>query len=208
MSKKPPHAAAPFNVKVVHQPAWDVRQIIWSLFEGFYAYAAIRQAATVDLLQAISTDRPQRVMKLQRSDGTHHQADFDHYLKMAFANDALFQPLQHAWAVGALMSAADALAYYRYFDRAPCLELIYHLRNGVGHGNHFTFDQRARKRLQDHPAHNRASIRGIGTHEITGSLEGDEVLDGFMNVVDVQDCFQAATHHLEQMARGAISSKP
>jgi hypothetical protein len=41
--------------------------------------------------------------------------------------------------MGALLTLGDALQVHRYFDHSPELELIYHLRNGVAHGNRFTF---------------------------------------------------------------------
>jgi hypothetical protein len=31
----------------------------------------------------------------------------------------------------------DALSDHAYFDRDPALEFVRHLRNGIGHGNHF-----------------------------------------------------------------------
>jgi hypothetical protein len=37
--------------------------------------------------------------------------------------------------MGALLTLGDELSAYGYFDRAPALELLYHLRNAVAHGN-------------------------------------------------------------------------
>jgi hypothetical protein len=64
----------------------------------------------------------------------------------------------------------DELAKHRYSDQAPILELVYHLRNGIAHGNRFNIDDRGKKRLAAHEAHNRkATVKSpLGTvYEIT-----------------------------------------
>lgn len=199
-------STAPANL--THQPAWDVREVIWNLYEGSYAYIAMRSLATMDVARRWhQMAPPARTMKLPRGDGTTHEVDMNIYLNLGLTEERLVTPMRNAWAVGALLTAADALKHYRYFDRAPCLELIYHLRNGVGHGNHFVFDGKALKRMQQYPAHNRDSIRGEHVHEITEALKGTEVLGTFMNTIDVQDCLQSAARHLERVAVGETTFK-
>jgi hypothetical protein len=61
--------------------------------------------------------------------------------------------LDRLWLVGALLTIGDALKQHRYFDRAPELELLRHLRNGAAHGN--TFRIKNPKELEEYPAHNR-----------------------------------------------------
>ena len=211
MSKtKPPASSAPPTITVVHQPAWDVREVIWPLFEGFYAFVAVRSLGTMQYLERKRNKKkpPSIDVVTPRGDGTIHKFDLDTYLALAHEKPQISEALKRAWAVGALMTAADALDYYTYFDRAPCLELIYHLRNGVGHGNHFHFDGPAETRMQKYPAHNRESLaRGNREHEITASLAKTEVLDAFMNPVDVQDCLQSAVDHLDKIALGERSPK-
>jgi hypothetical protein len=66
--------------------------------------------------------------------------------------------LARVWLVGALLTVGDALARHHYFDRAPELELLRHLRNGVADGNVFNIDNP--DTLAKFPAHNRlASLR-------------------------------------------------
>ena len=52
---------------------------------------------------------------------------------------------------GALLTLGDDLAQHDYFDRAPELELVRHLRNGIAHGNRIEI--RNPTSLERHPAH-------------------------------------------------------
>jgi hypothetical protein len=83
--------------------------------------------------------------------------DFTHYLALAGTPEAAEQ-FDRAFNAGALLTLGDALQAHAYFDHA--LELTYHLRNGVAHGNRFTFTPPGEKRLAKHPAHNRRSYTG------------------------------------------------
>jgi hypothetical protein len=75
-----------------------------------------------------------------------------------------------------------------YFDHAPELELVYHLRNCIAHGNRFKYTDVGRKRLAKHPAHNRnAGFRTSTIFEITPALNGQLVLFDFMEAGDVLD---------------------
>ena len=56
--------------------------------------------------------------------------------------------------MGAMLTLGDELSVHGYFDRAPILELVYHLRNGVAHGNRFNITKDGKKRLARRPAHN------------------------------------------------------
>lgn len=52
---------------------------------------------------------------------------------------------------GALIRLGDQLSRHGYFDDAPELEFVRHLRNGVAHGNRL--DSRDPDRRQRRPAH-------------------------------------------------------
>jgi hypothetical protein len=101
--------------------------------------------------------------------------------------DSIVDDLARVWLVGALLSIGDALKRYDYFDHAPELELLHHLRNGVAHGNTFRID---RKLLAKFPAHNRlAWVKGDNKteFEITSDLQGKPVLFDFMGPGNVLD---------------------
>jgi hypothetical protein len=75
-----------------------------------------------------------------RKDGTSHVFHFTHFLAQVGSNPAMVDDLDRVWFVGSLLVIGDALTRHRYFDRAPELELLRHLRNGVAHGNAFRID--------------------------------------------------------------------
>ena len=93
-----------------------------------------------------------------------------------------------------------------YFDHAPELELVYHLRNGIAHGNRFKFTARGRKRLTKYPAHNRECYKH-SIFEITPALDGQSVLCDFMEAGDVLDLLFYVASHLDEPERQA-SSQP
>ena len=73
-----------------------------------------------------------------------------------------------------------------YFDRAPELELLRHLRNGVAQGNSFRIDNP--KKLTKFPAHNLlawAKSDSKAVFEITPSLHDQPVLFDFMGPGDI-----------------------
>ena len=94
----------------------------------------------------------------------------------------------------------DQLAQHHYFDHAPILEVVYHLRNGIAHGNQFNINERGYKRLTKHKAHNRnAAVKSpLGTmYEITPDLTGP-VLFNFIGAADVIDLLQSVEVYLSQ----------
>jgi hypothetical protein len=141
-----------------------------------------------------------------RKDGTKHIFDFAHYLAKAGSDEAMVDDLARIWLVGSLLTVGDALAKNDYFDHAPVLELLYHLRNGVAHGNVFHFTRPGRRRLCAHPAHNReAAIRGYNNDtvfEITPNLQGQPVLFDFMGPGDVLDLLYSVGLYLIRMGNG------
>jgi hypothetical protein len=111
------------------------------------------------------------------------------------------EDFKRVWPTGALLALGDALTAENYFDHAPILEMVYHLRNGIAHGNRFEI--RKVQRLQQYPAHNRgAQIAGKGTRVfgITPDLNGQEVLFSYMESGDVQDLLMSVGGHLRHLA--------
>ena len=78
------------------------------------------------------------------------------------------------------------LKRHGYFDRAPELELLRHLRNGVAHGNLFRIDNPTE--ITKFPAHNRLAwvkSDSKAIFEITPSLRNQPVLFDFMGPGDI-----------------------
>jgi hypothetical protein len=93
------------------------------------------------------------------------------------------------------------LAAEDYFDRAPVLEMVRHLRNGIAHGNEFTL--RNPKELALWPAHTReASCQAANPFEITAELDGHAVLFDFMAPGDVLDLLISVGTYLTSLEPG------
>jgi hypothetical protein len=106
------------------------------------------------------------------------------------------------WALGALLTLGDELdkPEHKYFDHAPILELVYHLRNGIAHGNRFTITESGKKRLAKFAAHNRHAVvkSPKGTvYEITPNLKGPVLFD-FIGAADVIDLLQSVEVYLSR----------
>jgi hypothetical protein len=107
------------------------------------------------------------------------------------------------WLTGALLNVGAALMEADYFDHAPELELVYHLRNGIAHGNRFEI--RNLDRLSKYPAHNRlAAVRSDlkTTFEVTPSLDDQPVLFDYMGSGDVLDLLMSVEIYLCRVADG------
>jgi hypothetical protein len=64
-------------------------------------------------------------------DGSAHTFDFKHYLEQIPTDPRVAADLDRTWLSGAYLVIGDALERNGYFDRAPELELIRHVRNGI-----------------------------------------------------------------------------
>jgi hypothetical protein len=164
-----------------NQAAFDAGQLAERMAQGYYAHSAAIAVATRPEAQALVPAKlPGMTVPLgfvRRIDGTEHAFDFKHFLRVAAASPEITNELPRVWLAGSLLAVGDALARQGYFDRAPELELLRYLRNGIAHGNRF--DIREPEKLNKFPAHNRlAWIRGDNksVFEITAALDGQPVL--------------------------------
>lgn len=176
------------------------------LASGYYAFLVAHLVAVNP--QSINSLPPAKelgqdpIAEVNRKDGTPHTLNLRHYLNLLRANRSLQEEVLRAWAKGALLILDVELSAHHYFDRAPVLELVYHLRNAVAHGNRFNITENGRKRLARHPAHNRdVAVRSpLGTcYEITPSLSGPLLFD-FIGAVDIIDLLQSVEVHLAKAA--------
>jgi hypothetical protein len=179
--------------------AFRTARLAHRLGGGYYVHSAIIDvAAGADRSQPINWNITREVV---RKDGTKHVFSFDHYLREAFENSRTKDDLDRVWLTGGLISLADALEREGYFDRAPHLELVRHLRNGVSHGNRFRIDHP--ENLAKYPAHNfLASVRSpAGTSfEITAATQDSTVMFDFMGPADFIDLFMSVEVHLFTIA--------
>jgi len=173
--------------------------------QGYYAHTAAIEIAKGPHAKALASETPlgQISSYVSRNDGTQHTFDLPHYLGQAHTNPEIVDELPRVWLVGSLLAVGDALSDVRYLDHSPLLELVRHLRNGIGHGNKFTFIQGKKTpgldQLKKFPAHNKqAKIRGA-EFQIDGSLEGHQVLFDFMGPGDVLDLLQSVEVYLTRI---------
>jgi hypothetical protein len=138
---------------------------------------------------------------VQRKDGTTFTFGTQDALVDPVTNKAIAEEFPRVWLTGALLAVGDALKDNDYFDHAPELELVHHLRNGVAHGNRF--DIRYPDKLKKYPAHNRDAAFHTNTlFEITPALNGQPVLFDFMGAGDVLDLLCSVGLHLDRIGRG------
>lgn len=188
--------------------ALRVAELTQRLVGEYYALAAaIEVAKDPRVAPPFSKILPGQIVPVgfvPRKDGTQYPYHFQHYLAQVRTNAEMVSDFQKTWLAGSLLTIGDALKRYQYFDRAPELELIYHLRNGVAHGNIFQFDNPNLTRLRKYPAHNKMTpFRTATTHfEIVEGLRGKPVLFDFMGPADTLDVLSAVGVYLWRMGKG------
>jgi hypothetical protein len=176
------------------------------LASGYYAFLVAQYVAANP--HSINSLPPAKELgldptgEIKRKDGTFHTLNLRHYLDLFREDHGIQREILRSWAMGALLTLGDELSSHRYFDRAPILELVYHLRNGVAHGNRFNITRDGRDRLVRYPAHNRnAAVKSPVRvfYEITPQLTGPVLFD-FMGPADVIDLLQSVEVYLSKAA--------
>jgi len=190
-----------------NQAAFDAGQLAERLAAGYCTHlAAIFIASEPRAEQLAPEVLPRQNVptgSIKRKDGTKHTFHFVHYLRVARTSLAMRNELEQVWLAGSLLKLGDVLAQNQYFDRAPELELIRHLRNGIAHGNRFRIDKP--ENLTRFPAHNRDAWVKSDTKavfEITKNLQDQPVLFEYMEAGDVLDVLLSAGLYLIRMGNG------
>lgn len=188
-----------------YKSTFEIGRLAHRMAQGYYAHAAAIEIAKGPHAKALVSETllGQISSYVTRKDGTQHTFDLPHYLGQAHTNPEIVDELPRVWLVGSLLAVGDALYDVEYLDHSPLLELIRHLRNGIGHGNKFTFKRGKRTpgldQLRKFPAHNKqANIKGA-EFQIDGSLEGRQVLFDFMGPGDVLDLLQSVEVYLTRI---------
>lgn len=195
---------------------FEVGQLAQELFTGYLAYHASREVLThpaaVHVLATITAENrgPAAVptARIARADRSEHVYDLTHAARTISNTPAYQSTYDRLWLAGALLTVGDALAVAGYFDRAPDLEFVRHLRNGVAHGNKFHFRTGEPSRRAYFTGPGKTSLPD-GTvldsppfFEITPPLEGQEVLFGFIGAGDVCDLLLFVGNRLIRIGNG------
>jgi hypothetical protein len=176
------------------------------LASGYYAFLVAHLVAVNPV--SINSLPPAKALgedptgEIKRKDGTFHTLNLLYYLDLLREDQNLQGDFLRTWAMGALLTLGDELAKpeHDYFGHAPILELVYHLRNGIAHGNRFNITGTGKRRLGKYEAHNRnaAAKSPLGTvYEITPNSKGSILFD-FIGPADVIDLLQSIEVHLSQ----------
>ena len=181
--------------------ARPARQLARSLADSYLAHATCvliaRDPRAAALLPPAEAGERAPMGRLVTRDGTHVRFNLEHYFERA--RDAVIaSEFERAFAAGALLTLGDALDDQDYFDRAPELELVRHLGNGVAHGNRF--DIRDPTQLGAYPAHNLDGWKTRPCLEITPELNGRTILFDFLAPGDVVAILSTVADYL-QMGR-------
>lgn len=194
---------------------FEVGQLAQELNRGYLAFAAsvtvMQHPYTVGVVERLERENTGPAVvpieSISRKDETAHFFDLSHALRNISTSPTYREIRDRLWLAGAVLAIGDELdrAQPYYFDREPDLEFVRHLRNGVAHGNTFHFEGNQPTR----PAHftgpdqrllsdGRTStpVGQSHTFEITSSLEGQQVLFGFMGPGDVCDLMQFVANRL------------
>ncbi len=172
---------------------FEIGRLASRLAQGYYAYIVAlevaRDSRSIDLFQNTLPGidgKPVSIGYVTRRDGTTHTFDAHYYLNY-LSNPEIRDDFDRTWLVGALLTVGDALQQHGYFDHAPILELLYHLRNGIAHGNRFNLMKNGLARLDKYPAHNRQASVKTAEFEIVKTLNGKSIFFDFMGPADVLD---------------------
>ena len=199
-----------------YKAAFEVGRLAHRMVQGYYAYTAAIEFAKGPHAKVLAYGTPlgQISSYIARKNGTQHTFDLPYYLCQAHTNPEIVDELPRVWLVGSLLAVGDALSNVEYLDHSPLLELTLHLRNGIAHGNKFTFKQGKRTpgldQLQKFPAHNKRAVVKGEEFQIDGNLEGHIVLFDFMGPGDVLDLLQSVEIYLtrirERYAAGELGA--
>jgi hypothetical protein len=171
-----------------------VGQLAHSLFAGFLAHTAsihvARDPRCDALVPRIPVGGSIPTVTFPRIGGDERHVDFASALRYGRQSPRARAEFDRIFLAGALLTLGDAL-HPHYFHNDPLLEVVRHLRNGVGHGNRFRFKH---GHPNNHP--NRFVGPGGAVFEVTDDVEGRPVLFDFMGPGDVTDLLLAVRDHL------------
>jgi len=199
--------------KIVNQQAVDVailaQRMVSQYFAHHVAVYVARDPRAETLRPQIESGQVVPIVKIPHDDGNVMVMWFDHFLQEGRKPDTR-EAFDKVWLVGALLTVGDALAAKKnkYFGHAPEAEIIRHLRNGIAHGNRFTFypwvKDEATGRLK-HPANisRYAAQQAMPVRQVDTDLEGTEVLFSWGGgPAAIIDCLTVLSIHLWRIGHG------
>jgi len=200
------------SLNLIDGDAVAVGDLAHQLVGGYYSHlAAVTVASDPRATALMPATKPGRLVPegvVRGKDGHEGAFHFEFYLA-AVRNDPFVQDqFARVYLAGAIITLGDALSRHRYFNHQPELELLYHVRNGVAHGNRFNIDARGEARLARFPAHNKVAIARVPhspPFEITPALRGTPVLFDFMESGDVVNLLNSVGSYCRELGYGTVA---
>jgi len=199
---------------IINQVAWNVGTLAQRLVAGYYTQmAAIHVAAdprATALAPPIEPGQAVSVLRVPRDDGTYHTFHFSHFLA-EIGKPQLVEDFKRAWLANSLLMIGDRLGEAGYYKQTPNAqpeaELVRHLRNGIAHGNRFSFHSRDVDKRSGHlkrPAHNRRYTTALTMREyaVDTHLRQTKVLFDYGGPAAILDILTALGWHLTRTACG------
>jgi hypothetical protein len=199
--------------RVRNWKALEVGLRAFRLADGYFAYsAAMAVASQPEAATLAPTGSPLPAGQVLRKNGTSYNFDTLYYLGEARNDRRLRDDFDRIWLTHTFLDVGHALqvaikstSKNEPLLRIPLLELIYHIRNGLSHGNRFSFNDYGKSRLAQYPANNHiAQIRAGGPLEINANMEGNEVLFKFAAPGDMLDILLSTSEYLKKVGIGDI----
>lgn len=199
------------SLNLIDARALEVGDLAHQLVGGYYSYlAAITVASDPRAARLAPETKPGRLVPegvvrgKNGSEGTFH---FEYYLNAVRTDPFVQDQFAKVYLVGAIVTVGDALARHAYFNHQPELELLYHVRNGVAHGNRFNIHGHGLKRLAKFPAHDKVAIGRVGgspVQEISPALDGSAVLFEYLQAGDVVNLLNSVGFYCRELAYGTV----
>lgn len=194
---------------MINQDAIDIANLADRLTSGYLSHLTAISIAihprAKELAPGILPGEMASLGFISRNDARPFEYGFLHHLELIKTDPLIADEMKRVWLSGSLLTLGDALDKAKYFDRAPILELVRHLRNGVAHGNQFNI--RKSINFRAHPTHNREFADESEKEtilEVTHAQHGKKVLFDFIAGVNVLDVFRHVSSHLAQIGEESV----
>jgi hypothetical protein len=179
-----------------YKGAPEVADVLFALQQGIWSYEVMRKTAAEAAASGTDSAKVNEQVTLASKSGYQRPYSAETFRNLGTNHPLLAPIFERAMIVGALIEAAETLKTpHEYFDHAPDLELIYHLRNGIAHGNRFNIEGNGITRLGKYPAFRRIPYHPGRYHEIDLGLNGKSIFD-FVGAGDVSEILLAAWFHV------------